>query len=113
MANNQAVKLLNRETVTANQVGPAVDLGAFNILNYQIRVHKAASAAGTIKLEHAAVDEDLAFGELVSAVSLTAVSEAGTTGNVPNFLRFVRYKASSDVSSGGAVVSIDIIARET
>ena len=57
---NQAIRLLDRDVVNIGEAGPAVDLGGFAKVRAQIRVHTAGSD-GTIELQHAAVDEDLAF----------------------------------------------------
>jgi len=62
---NQAINLLDRDVINIGEAGPAVDLGGFTKVQAQIRVHTAASD-GTIELQHAAVDEDLAFQRLGS-----------------------------------------------
>jgi len=59
MADNVAITMLDRKVVNNNEAGKGVDLGAFNTAEIQIRVH--AAGAGTLQLQHAAVDEDLAY----------------------------------------------------
>ena len=108
---SEAVKLLDRQTVVADQVGRPVDLGDFNELHYQIRVHEGGTA-GTIDLEHAAVDEELAYTGFGINASLASAAEPGTVGLEQSFLRFVRYCASAAVA-GGPIVSIDVIAKQT
>jgi hypothetical protein len=111
---NEAINLLNRQTVVAGQVGKVVDLADYNAIHYQIRVHEAGPA-GTIDLEHAAVDEDLAYASLGIDASLSVAAEAGTIGVSESFLRYVRYKVSSSIGSPPPlpVVSIDIVAKKT
>jgi hypothetical protein len=110
MADNQAIKLLDRQIVTNNQITAPVDVGAYAMLQVQVRVHEAGGA-GTIFLTQSAVDEPLSFSQLGDTVDLTAASESGDFQSHSNFLRYVRCRAAN-VSGTQPIVSVDIIAKE-
>ena len=107
--NNQAIKLLDRHVVTNNQITAPVDVGAYGVLQVQIRVHEAGSG-GTVYLMHASVNEPLAFAQLGNSVNLNSANENGDFQTHTNFLRYVRCKAAS--VTGANIASADIIAKE-
>jgi hypothetical protein len=106
-------RLLRAKTLpgaTTPDTDESFDAGGFREIVCQIRVTTAGSA-GTIKLQHAATNDDAAFTDITgfSAVSLTA-----TTNNVQaitGFLRWIRYTTGT-VPTGGPVVIIDLVAKE-
>jgi len=108
MADNIALSIIDRKVINNNDTGVGIDLGAFNTAEVQVRVH--VSGAGTLQLQHAAVDEDLAYLEIGSTVSLASVDATGAVRSLSDFLRYVRYTATS--VEGSPVVSIDVIAKQ-
>jgi hypothetical protein len=108
MADNQSIKLLDRQIVTDGYHTAPVDLGAYGALQVQIRVHEAGG--GTIYMAHSAVNEPLSFLQLGDTVSLSATEEDGDLQSHTNFLRFIRCKTSS--VTGTPIISIDVVAKE-
>ena len=110
MANNTPLKLLDRKTVSSNEVGTPVDIGGYSDLETQIRVHVAGG--GSVQLQHAAVNESLAYVNLGTSVNFDTVDQDGVYQYFRGtFLRYLRYKVSSGVELS-PVVSIDVIAKE-
>jgi len=108
---SQYRRLLDPRVILADEVQDlkdAFDGGAFTKMELQCRILKAGSA-GSVKLQHAAINESGAYIDLVSAS--WAVGGAGGYVSIPSFLRYVRWAADSSVA-GGPVVMIDIIAKE-
>lgn len=110
---SQSVRILDAQTLSASKSSPreqVLDLGAYKQLNVHGRILKAGSA-GTLVLQHAAVNEDDAFVDLpdmswdVSSTSNSSFEEASS------FLRFVRWKTDGSVASS-PVALIDIVAKE-
>ncbi len=84
------------------------DAGAFRVLEVDVRVLKAGSA-GSLLLQHAAVNEEDAYRDLAgSSVSLTG---SGAYFTIQNFLRFVRWRADGNVA-GDPIPLIDTVAKE-
>jgi hypothetical protein len=111
MAENKSTKLADRQQITQSQVSPGVDLGMYTRLEWQIRCHAlGGTTVGTIILQHASVDENLAYKDLGTSVVVTSASESGSFQSTTDFLRFVRFKASSDLN-GTPTVSVDIVAK--
>lgn len=85
----------------------AFDGGGYSKLELQCRILKSGSA-GSIKLQHAAVNEEDAYIDLGSA-SWVATGSGGHI-SISNFLRFIRWAADGSVA-GNPVVMIDLIAK--
>lgn len=109
MSDNIAIRMLDRQVVTPDAFGEAVDLGSMNTIGAQIRVLDPGSA-GSIELQHSAVNEESSFVVLGSGVNLNTVSNDVQTHS--SFLRYVRWGSDSNVA-GSPVVQIDIIAKES
>lgn len=110
------VRLLDPQALSASKESPreqVIDFGAYKQLNVDVRVIKAGTgtAAGTIKLQHAAVNEPDAFRNLTNASWV--IDSTGTGGylEITAFLRFVRWVTDSNVA-GSPVVLIDVMAKE-
>lgn len=103
-------RLLDTRTINANEKSApqdVMDVGAYTKMEIQPRILKAGTA-GTLYLEHAAVLEEEAFAQLGTV-------PPGATSNTPlsytNFLRFLRWRSSSDVA-GSPLGLVDVIAKE-
>lgn len=110
MATNQYVRLFEKRNLYASETSDPVDFGAYKTICAQIRVIKQGSA-GTVELQHAATSEAAAFKTLGSSVALTSVGTNDIQYHT-NFLRYVRWAASSSVA-GEPIIVIDVIAKET
>ena len=89
-------------------VTEAWDAGQYNKLQVNFSVLTAGSA-GTLKLQHAAVNEDKAYEDL-SGASVNLNSAGNSFVTVSDFLRFVRWSSAS--AAGSPVALIDIIAKQ-
>ncbi len=111
MATSMHVRLLDSRTFTASQTqetAEAVDLGAYRELNVMVRVLVAGGANETVTLQHAPVNAEDAYMDLVVAsISTTTPTFEQVTG----FTRFVRWKTDLP-SSGTPTVTLDIVAKE-
>jgi hypothetical protein len=86
------------------------DGGSYRVLEVQTRVTSGGSG-GTIKLQHAAVNEDNAF---IDVAGFTAVNLNAVTNNVQEITAFLRYLrwATGAAPTGNPTVLIDIVAKE-
>ena len=89
-------------------VTEAWDAGAYNKLQMDLRVATAGSA-GTLKLQHAPVNEDKAYEDL-SGASVNLNATGSTFVTVSDFWRFVRWSYSG--ATGNPVALIDGIAKK-
>lgn len=109
---SSSVRQLPVQTVIANLVQPreeVTDAGAYNKAQIQFRVLKAGSA-GTVTLQHAAVNEPDAFKDVSGAQwNLNATTNSFTT--VADFLRYLRVVSDANVA-GSPVAMMDIILKE-
>lgn len=109
---SQWKRLLDGATVTANWKQPkedAFDAGAYRVLELQCRVVKPGTA-GSILLEHAAVNDEAAFVAL-TGISWLADGSTGSFKAVNDFLRYVRVAGDNAVAGSPAVI-LDLIAKE-
>lgn len=108
---NQYHRLLDARELTDNWVQDSdavFDAGGYRVLEFQFRV-LSSGTAGTLKVQHAAVNEPEAFTDLASMqVGLSA------TANLPlsceNFLRFLRCVTTGSVA-GNPVAMCDVVAK--
>jgi peptidoglycan/xylan/chitin deacetylase (PgdA/CDA1 family) len=84
----------------------AADIGAYNYVTIQIRVLKAAGA-GSIILQHAAVNEESAYKD--TTINANAALEVNVDDVLKHGLRFLRWRLSN--ITGSVTFLIDIIAR--
>lgn len=109
----QSVRLLDAQTLSASKASPTeqiVDLGAYTQLNVQCRILKAGSA-GTLVLQHAAVNEDEAFVDIPDMTWTLSSTSNSSVEVATAFLRYVRWKTDGSVASS-PVALIDIVAKE-
>lgn len=105
-------RFLPYQTVSASQTmtrDEVFDAGAYRVLEVQCRV-VVAGGGGSIKLQHAAVNEPDAFMD-VSGGSWNLNATSKNYYSVTGFLRYLRWVTDGSVSGSPAVL-IDIIAKE-
>lgn len=98
--------LTDQSTNTVQDKEDAIDVGAYRYLVIQIRV-AAAATGGSIQFEEAMVNENSAFQDVGSTVSLTAVNNLKLILIDP--MRFLRWKTIS--MNGTARFTIEVIGR--
>lgn len=106
-------RLLQYQTLTSSlspTLAESFDAGAYTRLEVQARILVGGGGAGTVKLQHAAVNEPDAFIDIASA-SWTLNTATNNYLSVTGFLRYIRWLASSGIAGSPAVV-IDIIAKD-
>ncbi len=107
------VRLMEPMTINGDGDQPsweAFDGGNYTQLNLLLRVLKAGTA-GTLRIQHAAVNRDDAFVDLVG----TAVSLAGTGDTfvqVTAFLRYVRWRVDSG-TAGSPMALVELVAKSS
>lgn len=108
---NQAVRLMDRQIVKANYVGPGVDLREYATLEVSFQMLDAGgSTAGAIFLQHAAVDEEGAYTQLGVALDLFGAAPVVSHQSL-SFLGYVRWTTNANVN-GQPLAAIEIIAKE-
>ncbi len=107
--NNRAITAIKDGTVISDERGEVHDLLGYKKLQVQVAVKVAANASQTLQLEHSAVDDEDTFTSLGSTIDIA--STGNQISEVENFLRFVRFKASSSISTQ-PTLSAYIIAKE-
>jgi len=107
--NNQAFSMMEDGTVVSDGVSGVLDLGLFGKMHAHVHLKIAANASQTIQFQHAAINEDGAFANLGSAVSIASTGNQTLTAD--NFLRYIRFKASSSISTR-PTLSVYVIAKE-
>lgn len=89
-----------------------VDAGAYNTLQVQVAVQPGTGNANDyIYLQHAAVNEDHLFIDLV-AIPVGQPAWPGTLVTVSDFLRYVRWMTPPAWQGANPTVQIDVIAKE-
>jgi hypothetical protein len=107
--NNQVFTMMKDGTVVSDGKSAVLDLGLFGKIHAHVHIKVAANASQTIQFQHAAINEDGAFDDLGSAVSIAATGNQTLTAN--NFLRYVRFQASSSISTR-PTLSVFVVAKE-
>ncbi len=97
-------------SATTPDTSESFDAGGYRVLDVQTRVLNAGSA-GTVKLQHAAVNEDAAFKDLSGFTAVNLNATANDFQEVTSFLRWVRW-ATGTAPTGNPVAVIDIVAKE-
>lgn len=106
-------RLLDLRKLTANLEQPRdqyVDAGAFVHLEVDVRV-PAAGAAGTLKVQHAAVMEPDAFRDLPGMTFTLSGGSPGGFASTDHFLRYLRWITDSAVA-GNPQAIVDIVGKE-
>ena len=78
----------------SQELREAWDAGAYRELQLQMRV-LSAGTAGTVELEHAAVNEEDAY-TAISGTSTSLTSAANSFKTVTAFLRFIRWSVDGN-----------------
>lgn len=107
--NNRAISIKKGAQVFSDETGSSYDLGAYSKLQLHLRVKVASNAAKSIQFEHAATDDDLAYMNVGDSMTLAGTGNFFVT--VSDFLRYVRFKASSGITTV-PTVSLFVIAKE-
>lgn len=108
---SQYRRLLDVRKLTANLTQPREqvwDAGAYAHLELHCRVLVAGSA-GTVVVQHAAVNEEDAFRDLAS-FALSGGTPGGYT-STDHFLRYLRWRTDGAVA-GDPSALIDVMAKE-
>ncbi len=109
-------RLLDVRTLAPNmsmREEDAWDAGAYTTLQTHVRLIKAGTgtAAGKLKLRHAAVNEPDAWVDLPGAEWVIDSTGAGGVLTISAFLRYISWYTDSNVA-GGPIAVIDIVAKE-
>lgn len=93
------------------------DLGAFRVICVIIRVIRAGTANDantTVRLQHAAVNEEDGWVDLAGTTVRvdTAAPQVAVFFEVPAFARYVRWATGSGSFVGNPVVLIDLVGKE-
>jgi len=107
--NNRAITAIKDGTVVSDERGAVFDLLGFKKLQVQVSVKVAANASQTLQLEHSAVDDEDAFTSLGSTIDIA--STGNKISEIDGYLRYVRFKASSSISTQ-PTLSAYVIAKE-
>jgi len=106
---NRAITVMEDGTVTTDSSGRVYDLQDFKKLHVQVRVKVAANSGQTLQVQHSAVDEEDTFMNLGSTIDIASTGNKGVSFD--EFLRFVRVKASSSITTQ-PTLSVYVIAKE-
>jgi len=109
MAENKSIILLKNGTVVSDSEGQVVDLLAFCRLQVEVRVKVPSNAGETLQLQHAAANESELFVDLGPTYALDAAG--AVVNNYSSFLRYVRFVASSSISTQ-PTLTVAMIAKE-
>lgn len=110
MAGSSSERLISRRILRSDEKGEALDRLKFKSLGVQVRLYVAGSA-GTLELQHAASNEEALFTRLGDTYTLS--SGTGEIQLHGNYLRYLRFATSSNVSTSPAPeASLDLIAKE-
>ncbi len=107
---NLTITVMKDGTVTSDAKGEVFDLGGYGKLFVHQHVKVASNASQTLQLQHSAFNEDGAFEDLGSTLDI--VSTGNDTQNYENFLRYVRFVASSSISTQ-PTLSLYMVAKES
>ena len=108
---SQYFRLLDAMDLVASMTQPrdqVFDAGPYSKLELQFRVVRAGGA-GTLQLQHAAVNEESAYIALGAPVALNATSNSHVS--ISNYLRYVRWTTNAAVAGSPAAL-IDVLAKE-
>jgi len=97
-------------SATTPDTSEAFDAGGYRVLCIQTRVLSAGSA-GTLKLQHAAVNEDSAYKDLTTFTAVNLNATANDFQEVTSFLRFIRW-VTGTAPTGNPSAVIDVVAKE-
>ena len=104
-------RLMKLQTVTASYTPPlseSIDCGAYKTLECNCQIPKVGTN-GSVKLQHAAVNEEAAFRDLSGAS--WPLNGSGSHLSVANFLRYIRWVSDANVA-GAPMALVDIVAKE-
>ncbi len=107
--NNESITVMKEGTWISDEKDEVFDLGAYKSLYVHVRIKVPSNASQYVVLQHAAINEDGAFENLGSNLSLATAGNE--TEDVAEFMRYVRFVASSSISTQ-PTVSIYIVAKE-
>lgn len=113
-------RLLPVSTMTDGFTMPdefALDLGAYNTLQFMVNVVVKDSGEGVndpeLQFMHAAFNEPNAWADLDGATLNVETAATGMTlVTVSNFARYIKVRFEGDVGTTPAIVAIDVVAKE-